>query len=259
MNICRTADTRKVGCETSSRIGRSDGSKTQEVDCDVCALDPVCRILEYDEGDIPLPPGILLRRKAVRRGGTLFKCGDPFQSIFAVKSGSFKTLVSSKKGGDRIIGFHLPGELMGAEALAGKYYGCTARALEPGSVCELRIQRLSETGRAVELLQQGVIELLGREVAFSHAISSSLIRQSAEQRLAAFFLNLSNRLSGRGIRCAGFMLYLSRRDTASYLGLASETVSRLLGQFQKLGILTVKNRRICVIDVAFLERLAGHP
>ncbi len=218
----------------------------------------MCRILEYDEGEIPLPTGILLRRQAVRRGQALFKSGDVFRSIFAVKSGSFKTLIPSPQGEERIIGFHLPGELMGAEALSGKRYECTARALEPGSVCELRIWRLSETGRAVESLQQGVIELLAREVASIHAISRSLIRQSAEKRLAAFFLDLSSRLGTRGMLGTGFMLQMSRRDTASYLGLASETVSRLLSRFQKLGILAVKNKSVRVIDTAHLERLAGN-
>jgi CRP/FNR family transcriptional regulator len=227
-----------------------------EVECDDCALDPMCRILDYNEGENRPPEGILLRRQAVKRGETLFWMGDPFRSIFAVKAGSFKTLVPLEQEGERVIGIHLPGELIGAEALSARQYSCTARALEPGSVCELRMARLEESGRAVEVLQRGVIELLGREVAFSHALTSSLIRQSGEQRVAAFLLNLSGRLDARGMRGAEFTLQMSRSDMASYLGLAGETVSRLLTKFQKSGALTIRHKRVCLKDRELLERFA---
>lgn len=241
----------------SCRIDTASEARADEVECDDCALDPMCRILDYNEGDNRPPEGILLRRQAVNRGKSLFWIGDPFRSIFAVKSGSFKTLIPLQQGGERVIGIHLPGELIGAEALSARRYSCTARALEPSSVCELRMERLQESGRDLEVLQRGIIELLGREVAFSHALTGSLIRQSAEQRVAAFLLNLAVRFDARGMRGAEFTLNLSRADMASYLGLAGETVSRLLTKFRKVGALTLRRKRVRLKDRELLERLAA--
>ena len=239
------------------RNAPSPATGPEEVECEDCALDPMCQILDYNEGDNPPPEGILLRRQAVRRGETLFRAGDPFRSVFAVKSGSFKTLILLEGGRERVIGLHLPGELIGAEALSTGHYSCTARALETGSVCELRTGRLSDSGRSVEVMQRGIIELLGREVAFRHLLSSSLIRQSGEQRLAAFLLNLSERLMARGAGGVEFTINMSRSDIASYLGLATETVSRLLTKFQKAGILGIRHKRVRIKEREQLERIAA--
>ena len=116
------------------------------------------------------------------------------------------------------------------------------------------MERLPETGRSLEGLQQGIIEILGREIAFNHALMASLIRQSAEQRIAAFILNLSQRLKNRGQASQSFVLTMSRADMGSYLGLASETVSRVLARFQKAGVLTLQKRQV---HVHASDRLAG--
>ena len=243
----------KPHCECSP----PNGTGPEEVECEDCALDPMCRILDYNEGANPPPEGILLRRQSVRRGETLFRMGDPFRSVFAVKSGSFKTLILLEQGGERVIGLYLPGELIGAEAMSTGHYSCTARALETGSVCELRVGRLPESGRSIEALQRGIIDLLGREVAFRHQLSSSLIRQSGEQRLAAFLLNVSERLTARGSGGKEFTIHMSRSDIASYLGLATETVSRLLTKFQKAGLLFIRHKRVRIKEREQLERIAA--
>ena len=144
--------------------------------------------------------------------------------------------------------------MLGAEGVAEGTYPCTARALEASQICELRMERLPETGRSLEGLQQGIIEILGREIAFNHALMASLIRQSAEQRIAAFILNLSQRLKNRGQASQSFVLTMSRADMGSYLGLASETVSRVLARFQKAGVLTLQKRQV---HVHASDRLAG--
>ncbi|MBL3591442.1 MAG: cyclic nucleotide-binding domain-containing protein [gamma proteobacterium endosymbiont of Lamellibrachia anaximandri] len=118
-----------------------------EVECDACGLDPICQVLDYAEAGSGVPEGVLLRRLPVARGETLFQANGVFSSIFAVKSGSFKTYIPSTGKGDRVIGFHQPGELIGVEAVSSGSYPCTARALEPISVCELWISQLPEAGR----------------------------------------------------------------------------------------------------------------
>ncbi len=223
-----------------------------EVECDACGLDPICQVLDYAEAGSGVPEGVLLRRQPVARGEILFQASEVFSSIYAIKSGSFKTYTSSPGGGDRVIGFHQPGELIGVEAVSSGSYPCTARALEPSSVCELRISRLPEAGRPNEVVQQALIQLLGSEVAFSHIVITALIQQNGEQRLAAFLLNISNRRLERGLPESEFYLQMSRADIANYLGLASETVSRLLTRFQNQGLITLRRKQVLLRDHAGL-------
>lgn len=228
----------------------------KEVECEDCGLDPLCLLLDYAGDDSGLPAGILLRRQSVARGESIFRKGDPFRSLFAVKSGSFKTLNPVAEGPDQVIGFHLPGELIGVEGVAGGSYSCTARALEPSSICELRMERLPESGRPMDILQRGIIELLGKEVAFQHALKTPLIRQSAEQRIAAFILNMSQRLEQGGMGGNAFTLSMSRSDIGSYLGLASETVSRVMTRFQKMGLLDIQRKRVFLDNPSRLAEFA---
>ncbi|MCW8908271.1 MAG: helix-turn-helix domain-containing protein [Sedimenticola sp.] len=235
---------------------RLDVKGAGEVDCQDCGLDPMCSILEYAEEGSDVPEGILLRRRQVSRGETIFMKDDPFRSVFAVKSGSFKTYIPKFSGIDQVVGFHVIGELIGIEGIAAERYPYTARALQDSSVCELRIESLQETGRELETLQKGIISMLSAEVAFNHQLIASLIHQSADQRLAGFLLNLSDRLHARGMRQEEFQIGMSRSDIGSYLGLASETVSRVLTRFQKQGLIQLRHKRLRLLDRAGLEELA---
>lgn len=212
-------------------------------------------VLDYAEESSGVPEGVLLRRRPVERGETIFRQDDAFCSIFAVKSGSFKTVMSHTGTSRQVIGFQFPGELIGVEAMSQKNYPCTARALEKSSVCELRVARLPESGRPLEALQASIIELLGKEVAFNHQLVSSLVHQSAEQRIAGFILSLSNRLARRGLPSLEFTLTMSRTDIGNYLGLASETVSRVLTRMGRSGAIHLQRKRITVLDRNALEQL----
>lgn len=227
-----------------------------EVECENCGLDPMCDLLGYAEEGSQVPEGVLLRRCPVSRGETIFRKGDPFRSIFAVKSGSFKTYVPKTDKQDQVVGFHLMGELIGAEGFAGKAYPYTARALEDSSVCELRLEGLGETGRSVEAVQQGIITLLGGEVAFNHELISTLVHQSADQRIAGFLVSLSTRLQRRGLPQTEFKMGMSRSDIGNYLGLASETVSRVLTRFQQSDFIRLNHKRLVIVDRDALTAVA---
>jgi len=232
-------------------------TEAAEVECENCGLDPVCLVLDYAEPDSGVPEGILLRHCPVARGETLFRHDDPFRSIFAVKSGAFKTFVPHSDRVDQVVGFQFPGELIGVEAMAGDRYPCSAKALENSIVCELRLERLPEAGKPLEALQHSVIELLGKEVAFNHELISTLVHQSAEQRIAGFLLSISNRLQRRNMPGSVFNLSMSRADIGNYLGLASETVSRILTRFQKSGWVLLERKRASLIDRPALEKLSA--
>jgi CRP/FNR family transcriptional regulator len=237
-------------------LSPSQRKKQTEVECQDCGLDPMCSILEYAEEDSGVPEGILLRRRPVDRGETIFRKGDLFHSIYAVKSGSFKSYVPHVDHPDQVVGFHLYGELIGSEGMAEGSYPYTARALERSSVCELRLEKLSQTGRSLEELQGALIKMLGKEVAFGHELIATLVHQSAEQRIAGFILSMSERLQRRGIPSVEFNISMSRSDIGNYLGLAGETVSRILTKMQKQGVIRLQHKRIVVLDPRELDRLA---
>ncbi len=226
----------------------SSPAKAGEVECAECGLDPMCQVLDYAEPGSGVPEGLLLRRQPVAAGEILFCAGDACNHIFAVKSGSFKGVVSEADGRERVVGFYFAGELIGTEAVAGRHYTCSVRALEAGQVCHLSLDQLYDSGRSVEQIQSALIELLGSEVSLNQLQTSSLIRQSAEQRMAAFLLSLSDRYQRRGLSSLVFSMRMSRSDIASYLGIARETVSRILTKFQNEGFIRMKKNKIQLKD-----------
>jgi CRP/FNR family transcriptional regulator len=227
-----------------------------EVACSDCGLDPMCLVLNYAEADSGVPEGVLLRRHKVHAGFQLFETGKPFDAIYAVKSGSFKALVPDAHTGNRVVGFYFAGELIGTEGMADRFYGTTVQALETSQVCMLHLDLLEQAGRPQQVIQNALIELLSREVALNQQMMAAMVRQTAEQRLAAFLLSLSERLKRRGLAPDLFTLRMSRSDMGSYLGLARETVSRLLTRFQRQGLIRLQNRLFKLQDEKGLRLIA---
>jgi CRP/FNR family transcriptional regulator len=226
------------------------------VACRECGLDPLCQVLDYAQQDSGVPDGILMRRQPMQRGELLFSAGQPFHAIFAVKSGSLKAMSFDFTGSERVVGFFLPGDLIGAEGMANQAYAYSVRALEESSVCRLELDRLAQSGRETEMLQGALIRMLGQEVVMNHLVTSSLIQQNAEQRVAAFILSLSKRSSLRGLSKYNLGLSMSRSDIASYLGLARETVSRVLTRFQNSGLIGLRKNAVMVLNPNGLEQVS---
>lgn len=232
-------------------------NKTIEVECERCGLDSLCAFLDYGEGDLELPEGTLVRSRTVARGESIFKEGDPFHSFMAVKSGSFKSTSLTPQDEEKVIGFHLAGEMIGTEGITQGSYSSTARALETSAICELNLENMYQANGSLNELQNRVISILGNEIEFYQGLHGTLIRQSSEQRMAAFLLSIYNRMDKRGTSGTDFRLSMSRSDIASYLGLASETVSRILMKLQKLGMINIRNKQVQIADLGFLEEMAN--
>jgi CRP/FNR family transcriptional regulator len=215
----------------------------------------MCQVLDYAEPGSGIPPGILMRRLPVKKGEVLFGIEQPFDAIYAVKSGSFKAFVPDLNQQDRVVGFYLPGDLVGVEGMANCRYSYSVRALEAGSVCVLDMHRLPESGRSSTEVQHALIDMLGAEIALNHIQNVSLIRQNAEQRLAAFILSLDLRISLRGLGGNRVNLGMSRSDIASYLGLARETISRVLTKFQKAGLIQLHPQCVLLLSREGLEQI----
>jgi CRP/FNR family transcriptional regulator len=194
----------------------------------------------------------LERPRPLRKGQVLFEAGTGFHSLYAVRSGAFKSFTINNEGEERILGFHLPGELLGLDAIYPKQHQCTAEALDTASVCRLPFERLTDIASEFPSLQQQIYRLLSRELTLHHDFPDNA---SAEQRVAWFLIQLGDRLASRGYSGTRFVLTMSRRDIAKYLTITPETISRVLGRFQEQHLIAVERRDVELLNSAALRTL----
>ncbi len=212
-------------------------------------------LLESNPESSPeLSEKILTKKRPCIAGEWLFQAGQPFTSVFAIKSGAVKSYCTL---GDRqqIIGFHLPGELLGLDAV-GTTYRATAEMVENGSICELSFDNLAQLNQQYPAFQEQLIKLTSQQILVEQRQSLLSSRRSAEERLAAFILDYSNRLSIRGFDGTHFRLVMARQDIADYLGLAEATVSRAIQRFKRGDLLKVSGKSVEILDRKGLERVA---
>src|SRR4030067_1823244 len=146
--------------------------------CQNCSLFQLCLPVGLDRGDLELLDRIIKRRRPVHRGEHLFRAGEPFQSIYAVRSGSVKTYTVSEDGGEQVTGFHLPGELFGLDAINAGRHPCSAIALEATSVCEVPFDRLEELGREVPSLPRQMLRIMSKEILHDQSLLLQLGKNS---------------------------------------------------------------------------------
>lgn len=199
---------------------------------------------------------IVRRHEVYKRGQVLFRPGDPFDYVYAIRSGSAKTLVSTADGRVQITGFHIPGELLGLSALASGKYTSEARALETTSVCKVSAERLQELARTIPAIQYELLKIMSGRIGQDEELMLLLGRRSAEERLAEYLLSLSRRFASRNYSATQFRLSMSRGDIGNYLGIAEETVCRLLSRFQEQGLIAIARRQVRLIDLCRLGAIA---
>ncbi len=227
-----------------------------EVGCNNCNLFGVLRLLgSFLDEEPETVERILRRRDPISRGETLFKTGDTFRAVYAIKSGSFKTSSWLDNGKEQVIGFHFPGELLGLDSVRSPNYSCNAQALEQGNVCQLQFDDLELLGNRLPLFQEQLIQVLSDQILMAQKQSLILGRQKAEERLIAFLVNLSNRFKTRGLPFMEFHIAKSRQDIASYLGLALESISRQFTRLQEQGLHKVSGKLVTLIDLPAMETL----
>jgi CRP/FNR family transcriptional regulator len=231
-----------------------------QVACRDCNLFQLCLPIGMGEADLALLDRVIKRRRTLRRGEHLYRPGDPFLNIYAVKAGSFKTYVPIKDEPDQVAGFHLPGELIGLDAIHTRVHTCGAKALETASVCEVPLDRLEELGTIVNSLQRQLLRVMSRQIQHDQTLQVLLCKKSAEQRLAAFLVSLSGRFRRRGFSTTEFRLSMSRAEIGSYLGLTKETVSRVFTVLQDGKLVSVERRKqLQLLDLPRLTDMAGVP
>jgi CRP/FNR family transcriptional regulator len=198
-------------------------------------------------------------RVHLQKGEALYRYGDPLNAVFSVRFGTLKTEYGLEDGRQQVIGFHLPGEILGLDGIGDGHYQSEAIALEESEVCIIRYAAFEDLARQIPVLQQQFHRILSRELTQDQRHLLSLGSLRAEERLAAFLLNLSQRLAARGYQDNEFDLRMSRVEIGSYLGIQIETVSRMLSRFAESGLIQIKQRHIKLIDMDGLYELAGVP
>ena len=228
-----------------------------KVACSSCNLRELCLPLGLSPLGVERLDSLVAKRTSVPRGATLYRIGDPFRSLFAVRTGFFKTRVSAEDGRDQVTGFQMAGELLGFDGIGTELHSCDAVALEDSQVCVIPFDQLEALSREFSELQRQLHKVMSREIVRDHGVMLLLGSMRAEERLAAFLLNLTQRLQARGFSASALVLRMTREEIGSYLGLKLETVSRAFSKFQDDGVLEVKQRQVRVLDDAALRLLVN--
>ena len=228
-----------------------------KVACSSCNLRELCLPVGIAPDQMERLDTIVSTRRSVARGEALFRTGEAFAALYAVRSGFFKTCLASEDGRDQVTGFQMAGELLGLDGIATDHHTCSAVALEDSQVCVIPYAQLEDLSREISDLQRHFHKIMSREIVRDHGVMLLLGSMRAEERLAAFLLNLTQRLRTRGFSASSLVLRMTREEIGSYLGLKLETVSRAFSKFQDDGVLDVKQRHIQVLKVEALQALVS--
>ena len=235
-----------------ARAMADDGDDLQF--CTTCAFSHACLSQGMDKSAL-LDLHVLVEHVGpYHAGDVLFREGEPFEAIAAVRAGTVKTSVTDNEGNEHVLGFHFPGEVIGLNAIDGDRYPCNAVALDTVMLCRFSFPRISVLATRLPGLQRQLFRLLSRDIGRAALLAGDW---SADQRMAAFLVGISRRLAARGFSPNRFQLTMPRTDIANYLRLAPETVSRVLKRFQDEGMLHVDRRELELSDRARLEALAA--
>ena len=225
--------------------------------CSSCNLASLCLPVNLNQQEIDQLDEINPLKRNYTRGDYLYRSGDKFRSLFAIHNGSFKTQVLHDDGREQVTGFQMAGEIIGLDAISTDFHTCEAVAMESSVICEIPFNKLETLSREIPTLQRHLHKLMSREIVRDQGIMLLLGSMRAEERLAAFLLNLSQRNAAHGMSPTQLTLRMSRLEIGSYLGLKLETVSRAFSHFQDDGLIRVKARAIDILALTRLRELMG--
>ena len=228
-----------------------------KVACSNCNLRELCLPVDLSDSEMHRLEELSNNKRTYATGDYLYRTGDRFKSLHAIRSGSFKTRVLHEDGREQVTGFLMAGEIIGLDAISTDAHTCEAVAMEDSEVCELPFVKLEELSRDIPSLQRHLHKIMSREIVRDQGIMLLLGSMRAEERLAAFLLNLSTRNAAHGMSATQLKLRMSRLEIGSYLGLKLETISRAFSHFQEDGLIQVKARSVEILDMPRLRVLVG--
>ena len=225
--------------------------------CATCSMHQLCLPMGLDTADMDRLDQIIGRRRKIVRGATLFRIGDPFVSLYAIRLGHFKTYQINPNGEEQVTGFQMGGELLGMDAISADRHHCNAVALEDSEVCEIPFSSLQQLLADMPTLLRHFHRMMSQEITREQGVMLLLGNMQATQRFAAFIVNLASRYEARGYSSTKFQLRMSREEIGNYLGLTIESISRLLSKFKKSGLLKVSNREIELLNPSRLKAITA--
>ena len=224
------------------------------ISCANCKLRDLCMPEGLDATELDRIEQAVTKRVRIRRGDALYKDGDAFKAIYTVRTGFVKTSVANASGREQVTGFQMAGEILGLDGIVTEHHHGDAVALEDTEVCAIHFAKLEALTREIPAMQHHVHKVMSREIVREHGMLL-LGGMRAEERLAAFLLNLVHRLRARGFSGTELLLRMTREEIGSYLGLKLETVSRLFSKLALEGIIEVRQKQVRIADIARLQAI----
>ena len=225
--------------------------------CQTCSMRELCLPVGLTIDEMKRVDALIAHRTKVRKHGTLYRAGDSFHALYVIQIGSLKTTMFAEDGREQVMGYHMPGELIGFDGICADSHGTDAIALEDTEVCVLPFIAIESLALVMPALQHNLHQLMSKEIARDHGMMLLLGSMHAEERLAVFLLDLADRYCRRGYSSSEYVLRMTREEIGSYLGLKLETVSRLLSRFHEEGVIQVQGRAVKLLDVVALKKIVG--
>jgi CRP/FNR family transcriptional regulator len=229
--------------------------RKSQASCHSCGLRRLCLPTGLDPTELDALAQVIRRSTAIEAGACVFRAGDGFHALYAVRSGSVKLEAIDRDGQEQVVGFYYPADLLGLDAIGCESHPRTAIALEMTTVCEIPFERFESLLLEAPNLHRRVLQLMSDAISRDEDMLLVLGRMSAEERLARFLICQSVRYQQRGFSSLEFNLSMSRHDIGNYLGLAAETLSRLFRRFSDEGLLTVSGKLIRIRDLGRLHEI----
>lgn len=227
------------------------------VACSSCNLREVCLPLGLTLKEVEKLEELVALRRRIRRGDVLYRAGDYFDNLYAVRLGFLKSTVMSSDGREQVTNFFMAGEMIGIDGISSGVYSCDVVALEDTEVCVIPYERMEEATTTMRSMGVHFQKMLSREIVRQHGVMLLLGSMHAEERLAAFLLSLSQRFENRGYSRSEFVLRMTRAEIGSYLGLKLETVSRVLSRFSHDGLIEVNQKHVRIFDPEGLRAIVS--
>lgn len=240
-----------AGNTTRTSLIADDGDELHF--CSTCAFSAVCLERGYDKSRLRNLHVLVEHTPPYREGQHIFREGETFNAIAGIRAGTIKTYVTDLEGREQVLGFFLPGEVIGLNAISRSRYPCNAVALDTVLLCRFSFLKMATLATQLPGLQEQLFRLLSEDIGKATLLAGDF---TADERLAAFLVVLSRRYAARGLSATRFRLTMARTDIANYLRLAAETVSRILKRFRSQGLLRIERRDVELLDVPALEAIA---
>lgn len=236
---------------------KSQCNAQQHIHCQNCSISELCLPFSLNEQELETLDQIIDRKRPIHKGEQIFQDGETMKALYAIRSGTFKTFTVNENGEEQITGFHLPGDLLGFDAIANTEHPSFAKALETSMVCEIPYNTLDSLSNDMPKLKKQILRMMSSEIKTDQEMLTLLNRKNAEQRLATFLATLSKRYHERGLSSTEFRLSMTRSDIGNYIGLTVETISRLLNRFHKNELIKVEGKLITILDTDRLRECAA--